>query len=76
MKKIKFKMRRGEKASYYYERFDSERPEISMTGDGESAYLWIGGEHGPCYATLSGQKTLIKLANHILETVNPKSKKG
>lgn len=71
----RFKMRRGEKAEHFSEKFDTEIPEISIVGDNKAAYLWVGGEHGPCYATLSGQKALIKLANHILSCVDPKSKK-
>ncbi len=40
---------------------------IEICGTGKHAYLWIGGHAHGCYATLSGQKTLQKLAKNILK---------
>ncbi len=44
-------------------------PVAGMTGKGRRAYLWIGNDAKGdmrCYATLSGTKTLRKLAHAIL----------
>lgn len=66
---MRLKMCRGEKAQYFANKFDTEAPEVHIVG-GPRPYLWIGGENGPCYATLSGNKTLIKLAESIIKAVN------
>lgn len=50
-------------------------PIIHITGTGKSAYLWIGNDHKfnkACYATLSGVKTLEKLAVSILKALKSK----
>jgi hypothetical protein len=41
--------------------------EIHITGKGKTAYIWIG--NSICFGTLSGQKTLKKLAQNILKAV-------
>ena len=71
-KEIRIAMRRGESAKLFHEKFDSEKPEIHLS-PGAYPYLWIGGQHGPCYATLSGKKTLEKLAKGILEEIKSKN---
>lgn len=49
----------------------TERRMVSLIGSGKHAFLWIGNEDAPqhCYATMSGQTTLRKLARAILDTV-------
>lgn len=45
------------------------QPIIHINGNGKMCYLWIGNDapnDGFCYGTLSGQKTLRKLAESIL----------
>ena len=68
---MKIRMQRGLSAVAFTRQFDSERPVIQFEHD----YLWIGGEHGPCYATLSGPKTLRKLAQLIMRKTRPQKKK-
>jgi len=63
------KMKRGELAKYFAEKFDSEEPEIHVSGSGRNAYLWIGGVNGPCYATMSGVTRLDNLARSILKAI-------
>lgn len=73
---MKEKMRRGESAKHFAEKFDNETPEIIIV-KGASPYIWVGGSKGPCYATLSGNATLRKLANNIIAlTEKPKSTKA
>ena len=52
----------------------NERPEIHVVGSGVQTYLWIGQGANPsgCYATLSGVKTLEKLAMTILRELGHK----
>jgi hypothetical protein len=64
-----FKMSHGEKAVTFAKKFDDEVPVISVTGNGRYAYLWVGGKNGPCYATLSGKKTLLKLRSAITKAL-------
>ena len=42
---------------------------IELVPGGRRAYLWIGAEAGPCYGTVSGPKTLRRLAEAILREV-------
>lgn len=60
MKKLKtrFRLKPGE--------MSAEASEIYF----EHGYLWIGGEQGPCYGTLSGDKTLRLFAKNLLKVLN------
>lgn len=66
---MKAKMKRGESATNFAEKFDSEEPVIHLNC-GPLPYIWVGGKNGPCYATLSGKATLRKLANGILTQID------
>lgn len=49
-----------------------QEPIIDITGTGRYAYIWIGNnskDNKMCYATLSGRKTLEKLAKEILKAI-------
>ena len=63
---------RGDFCHVFGEQFDAKTPTIRMVGRAPNAYLWIGGVAGPCYATLSDQKKLRKLAQRILQAVGEK----
>lgn len=54
---------------------DAYSAELLVIPGGKRAYLWIGVAGGPCFATLSGQKTLACLAHAILDQVEPQKKK-
>lgn len=41
--------------------------QIDIVGTGKQTYLWIGNSY--CFGTLSGQKTLEKLAKNILKSL-------
>ena len=72
MSKTEFKltMKRGEDPVRLAYEFSEEPPKmILVKGGKKSSYLWVGGENGPCYATLSGQVALRKLAKAILAEV-------
>ena len=64
---MKIPMREGENHIQFARRFQDEPPEIHWVGSGRNAYLWIGGEKGPCYATCSRPKALVNLAKRILK---------
>lgn len=44
-------------------------PHVSLVKGGRLAYLWVGDSTDGCYATLSGSRTLRKLAQAILDEV-------
>jgi hypothetical protein len=47
-------------------------PSVFVVGKKRRAYLWVGNDaagNKACFATLSGEKTLRKLANQILEAL-------
>jgi hypothetical protein len=53
-------------------RMTSNQPVIFISVTGKNTYLWIGNnaeDDKGCYATLSGPKTLGKLAKGILEAL-------
>jgi hypothetical protein len=54
----------------------TERREISLVRGGPLTYLWIGNADKPlfCYATLSGEDNLRKLAEAILKELKRESK--
>ena len=70
----KFLLRRGENVSLYHQKFEAERPTISVTGSGRLAYVWVGGEHGPCYATLGGKASLLKMASSIQKALRERNR--
>lgn len=54
---------------------DPNMPALFVQGKGDSAYIWIGNDavgDMACFATLSGRKSLEKLANTILEAISKK----
>lgn len=56
----------------------SLNPVVEITGKGKQTYLWIGNNHEydrACYATLSGEKTLEKIAVNILKALKSKKLK-
>lgn len=70
-KALSIAMQRGE--SLFNDR--NQFPVIHIQPGGPRTYLWIGQElHGGCYATLSGPKTLEKLAMRILKELGHKVK--
>lgn len=52
----------------------NDMPEISVNMNGANTYVWVGqtATPGGCYATLSGPKTLEKLAMTILKGLGHK----
>lgn len=67
--KVTIRMQSGE-AGFFNHRGDV--PEIHLNEGGKSGtYLWVGQSASPggCYATLSGAKTLEKLAMGILRSL-------
>lgn len=63
--RTKFKLQEGEKS------VSQGKNELSITGTGKQAYLWIGGNG--CYGTISGKKTLEMLAKNILKAIKVNS---
>ncbi len=60
----KFKLKEGHSVPCL-----ANKPSIFITGTGRNTYLWIGNnsdDSGWCFATMSGRKTLRKLARKIL----------
>ena len=55
MIKKPIKLSKGESVRTYASNFEDKAPEVLIVGRGKLAYLWVGGEGGPCYATLSGR---------------------
>lgn len=67
MTQKKIRLKQGATPSGHY---TSIKPTIFFTGEGKNFYLWIGADawnNKSCYATLSGRKTLEKLAKEILK---------
>jgi len=50
-------------------RYGAEPRILGLVAGGKRAYLWIGGDPGPCYGTISGPKTLRAFARAILREV-------
>lgn len=72
MNTTEFKMDEGENMAR-----QSNKPIIGVTGSGAITYLWIGNDDADdkfCFATLSGVKTLEKLACEILNALSHDSK--
>jgi hypothetical protein len=68
--KRQYKMQRGESIQTHCIKFNDEPPVISVTGTGRLSYIWVGGKNGPCYATLSGVKTLKALRTAITKALS------
>ena len=69
-KSIDIKMQEGRKYNWY-----ASNPIISINANGTRTYLWIGNnakDDGYCFATLSGVKTLEKLACEISRALGHK----
>lgn len=67
MKNVTIKMKEGEKLSR-----NPNKPIIGITGTGAGTYLWVGNDDETdkfCFATLSGVKTLEKLACELLNAL-------
>lgn len=45
---------------------DSNDRYVEVVPGGERTYLWIGNDAEPCLLTISGARTLSKLAHYIL----------
>jgi len=68
---MKIKMVRGHLVSFFGKDFDLQPPVISF----KHGYIWVGGEHGPCYAHLSGNARLRKLGLALVKATKPKRKR-
>lgn len=48
--------------------------QVSVVGRGRNTYLWWGDAQGRCSGYVGGDKTLRKLANYILDALDPKGR--